>query len=150
MKRERVVTVDSLRAELRRAYGERLGMTGLFDATPPSIREYERDPEYRDRVAGECHRLFRARCWICGLSAREAAQRNTRLTTAHIVYPAEPFSEVIEPAALSLSDVVLLCWPCHRHYDGIMCGGEWSSVELLRESAVELLHTLRLQASEDV
>ena len=51
------------------------------------------------------------------MNARDLEERNIHLDQAHIVYPAEPFTEVVDATNLTRSDVVLLCRPDHLLFD---------------------------------
>jgi hypothetical protein len=109
----------------------------------PTYRDYIRARTFRDNVAGRTHSLFGARCWVCGVTAREAEYANNSLTTAHIVYPVEPWTEVIDPSNLSRSDVVLLCWACHLLFDRLT-DGHFPTVEELRRYSVDVLDRMRV------
>lgn len=104
---------------------------------------YLKAPEYRVNVAANTHRLFGDTCWVCGRTKRQAEERNDRLTTAHIVYPMEAFTEVIDPDDLTRSDVILLCWTHHLFFDGLSQDQPFYSVEELRMASVLLLRNMR-------
>jgi hypothetical protein len=133
----RPVCKHSQRAMLVAHFGDRQGR--LFN--PATYMEYLRSRDFRDLVAGPCHQMFGARCYACGLTARDADNMGERLTTAHIVYPLEPFTEVVS-TDLTRSDVVLLCWRCHQRFDAAT-SDFYRNLQELREVSVYILAQMR-------
>ncbi len=116
----------------------------------PSNQEYTKDPLFRDRVANACFALFGAKCYVCGLTASKAKWQNERLTTAHILYPSEPFQEVVD-TDLTRTDVVLLCWMDHRIFDDRTDAVPCDSIEEIRDLSIAILlrmKTLRSTGEE--
>lgn len=110
----------------------------------PRYQEYLNSPQWR-QITGRAHTLFKARCWVCGRKQRELRETREHLTTAHISYPREAFTEIVDPGDLSRSDVVLLCGAHHREFDRIQDTKYFYTVDHLRESAVDLLDQMRRQ-----
>jgi len=134
-----VITKYAQRERLRDALGDLQGSLWLGR---PTYADYTHGRTFRENIAGPTHRLFGAHCWVCDVSAREAEQKNNTLTTAHIVYPTEPWEEVID-TDLSRSDVVLLCWLDHQLFDR-MTDRPFADTEELRRFSVDTLDRMRV------
>ena len=105
--------------------------------------DYTAGREFRTLIAARTHEQFGLRCWVCGMTSSEANRMNTYLTTAHIVYPPEPWEEVIDPDDLTRSDVVLLCRPDHLDFDD-RTDGMFKDVAELRTFSVDVLDRMRV------
>jgi hypothetical protein len=130
---------------MRRRLLDALGDTlegSLWDAGRPSYATYLRRNEWL-RIKSQVLVLFRRRCWVCARGQRELEQANSYLTTAHIVYPAEPFTEVLD-TDLTRSDVVLLCLGHHIELDDWARLLAWPDVDSLRREFVQHLLAMRL------
>ena len=136
-----MITKRDQRMRLLGAFGDFQG--DLWEGTP-LYRDYVRSRSFRDNIANPTHSMFGAQCWVCGLSAREGERTNNPLTTAHIVYPPEPFTEVIDPSNLSRSDVVLLCWSDHQLFDMATERCPCADTEELRRLSVDRLDRMRV------
>lgn len=133
------------RAQLRLRMLDRLGDLQMqVWAGRPTNSDYNRGRTFRDSIAAPTFQLFRAVCYVCGLSAKEAEHRGTKLTTAHIVYPGEPYEEVVDPDNLSRSDVVLLCWADHQIFDALTDNRPFDSIEAMRRFSVDTLDRMRV------
>lgn len=116
----------------------------------PTYSEYVKDPQFK-LVAQACHTMFGAKCWVCGLTAKAAKGLNktfepgygNHLTTAHILYPPEPFEEIVD-TDLSRSDVVLLCWLDHQAFDARTDTSLCENLDDLRDLSIRTLRQLKL------
>jgi hypothetical protein len=136
-----VITKHELRMRLLDALGDFQG--GLWQGRPV-YAEYVKGRAFRTNVAGPTHTMFGARCYVCGVSAREAERTRNSLTTAHIIYPPAPWDEVIDPDNLTRSDVVLLCWSDHQVFDMVTELRPCVDIEELRRFSVDTLDRMRV------
>lgn len=137
----RGVTVRGLKYRLMDAWGDTIP-NGFWVEGRPSYPVYVKRSEFR-KIAGRAHSLFRMRCWVCERGEKELARTDSHLETAHIVYPAEPFTEIVD-TDLTRSDVVLLCASHHLELDSWSRQGAWGDVESLREAVVNKLLAMKL------
>jgi hypothetical protein len=115
---------------------------------PRSYAEYLFDPRWRRIIRERTQRMFGV-CWVCGMNRGRAERLNGRLETAHIIYPAEPFTERISADELTASDVVLLCWRDHRDFDDVVDARTYASRDELHQWAVEYLRSMRRTVREE-